>query len=125
MINVKKQMEYWINSAMDDLETAELLIYNNKYLPGLFFCHLVIEKGIKSHVVKVTQNVPPKSHNLLYLIELSGLEISGEYEIFLGVLMKYQLSGRYPDYNPFVPDKNVVEGYLGKTRELLKWLKSQ
>ena len=125
MINIKKHIEYWINSAENDLETAELLIQNNKYLPGLFFCHLVIEKMIKSQVVKVTQNVPPKSHNLLYLIELSNLEISVDYERFLGVLMKYQLSGRYPDYNPFIPEKNVVDGYLKKTREILKWLKSQ
>jgi len=125
MINVNKQMEYWINSTEIDLETAELLIQNNKYLPGLFFCHLVIEKAIKYQVVKVTHSIPPKSHNLIYLIELSNLNISDDYERFLGVLMKYQLSGRYPDYNPYIPDKNVVDGYLEKTREILKWLKSQ
>jgi len=125
MINVKKQMAYWINSAETDLETAELLIQNNKYLPGLFFCHLVIEKAIKYQVVKMTHSIPPKSHNLIYLMELSNLNISDDYERFLGVLMKYQLSGRYPDYNPYIPDKNVVDGYLEKTREILKWLKSQ
>ena len=125
MINVKKRMAYWINSAETDLETAELLIQNNKYLPGLFFCHLVIEKAIKYQVVKMTHSIPPKSHNLIYLMELSNLNISDDYERFLGVLMKYQLSGRYPDYNPYIPDKNVVDGYLEKTREILKWLKSQ
>jgi len=125
MINVNKQMEYWINSAETDVETAELLIQNNKYLPGLFFCHLVIEKAIKYQVVKMTHSIPPKSHNLIYLMELSNLNISDDYERFLGVLMKYQLSGRYPDYNPYIPDKNVVDGYLEKTREILKWLKSQ
>ncbi len=125
MINIKKQIEYWINSAESDLETAELLIQNNKFLHGLFFCHLVIEKAIKSKVVKVTESLSPKSHNLLYLIELSNLHISEDYESFLGILMKYQLSGRYPDYEPYIPDKTTATVYLEKTREILKWLKNQ
>jgi hypothetical protein len=43
MIDIKKQIEYWINSAEDDLVTAELLIREKRILHGLFFCHLVIE----------------------------------------------------------------------------------
>ena len=37
MINVPKQIEYWQNSAMDDLETASILIENRRYIHGLFF----------------------------------------------------------------------------------------
>lgn len=52
MIEIQKQIKYWINGAEDDLLTAELLIQEWRILHGLFFCHLVIEKGIKAHVVK-------------------------------------------------------------------------
>ena len=37
--------------------------------------------------------------------------------------MKYQLQGRYPDYNPVLPNQLIVNEYLIKTKELLKWLK--
>lgn len=37
--------------------------------------------------------------------------------------MKYQLEGRYPDYNPSVPKNEVVKMYLQKTLEVIKWLK--
>ncbi len=42
-MDIKKQIEYWINSSEVDLETAGLLISNNKILHGLFLCHLCIE----------------------------------------------------------------------------------
>jgi HEPN domain-containing protein len=125
MINIKKQIEYWINGAEDDLKTAGLLIREKRILHGLFFCHLVIEKAIKAHVVKISGEVAPRSHNLIYLTEKTGLELDNETEIFLGILMKYQLQGRYPDYNPVLPDNTKVNEYLEKTNTLLKWLKER
>lgn len=87
-----------------------------------FFCHLSIEKIIKAHVVKSTNEIPPKSHNLFLLSEKAKLQVSEDDELFFGVLMKYQLEGRYPDFNPATPNKSVVVGYLLKTKALLKCL---
>jgi HEPN domain-containing protein len=104
MINLKKQIDYWINGAEEDLLIADLLIREKRVLYGLFFCHLVIEKAIKAHVVKTTREVAPRSHNLIYLSEKADLVFDEETGIFLGILMKYQLQGRYPDYNPVQPN---------------------
>ena len=68
-MNVKKQIDYWIRTSTDDLETAELLISNSRFLHGLFLCHLCIEKAIKAHVVKTTNSTPPRVHNLSFLLE--------------------------------------------------------
>ncbi len=125
MIDVEKQIDYWTSSAKDDLVTAKILIEKERYLHGLFFCHLVIEKVLKAHAVKSTLRVAPKSHNLIYLLEYSGVEIMNNDEVFLGVLMKYQLKGRYPDYNPFVPKRLDVSNYLEKTESLFKWLQEK
>ncbi|HKK63630.1 MAG TPA: HEPN domain-containing protein [Bacteroidales bacterium] len=123
MVTIKKQIDYWINAAEDDLLTADLLIREKRILHGLFFCHLVIEKAIKAHVVKKTGEVAPRSHNLIYLSEKSDLKFKEETEIFIGILMKYQLQGRYPDYNPLLPDITKVNAYFNKTKNLLIWLK--
>lgn len=125
MIDIKKQIEYWKTGAIDDLESAKILIEKNRLLHGLFFCHLVIEKAIKAHVVKKTNEIAPRSHNLIYLSEKANLEFSDDNEIFLGILMKYQLQGRYPDYNPIIPEKSKVINYLVKTEKLSKWLKEK
>lgn len=123
MINVQKQIDYWINGAEDDILSADLLIREKRILHGLFFCHLVIEKAIKAHYVKTTGEVAPRSHNLIYLSENAGLTYDNDTLIFLGILMKYQLQGRYPDYNPVLPDLIRVNEYYDKTKNLLQWLK--
>ncbi|SMD44776.1 HEPN domain-containing protein [Aquiflexum balticum DSM 16537] len=123
MIDLKKQVDYWIKGAEEDLSIADLLIKENRILHGLFFCHLVIEKAIKAHVVKTTGEVAPRSHNLIYLSEKAALIFDDDTEIFLGILMKYQLQGRYPDYNPVKPDILKVNEYIEKTKSLLQWLK--
>ncbi len=123
MIDLQKQIAYWINGAEDDLITAALLIKEKRTLHGLFFCHLVIEKAIKAHYIKIVEEVAPRSHNLIYLSEKAELVYDDDTQIFLGILMKYQLQGRYPDYNPILPDQHRIDEYFNKTKELLKWLK--
>lgn len=125
MIDVIKQIEYWTKVSEDDLITADLLIREKRILHGLFFCHLVIEKALKAHVVKISGEIAPKSHNLIYLSEKANLELDDEFEIFLGILMKYQLQGRYPDYNPVLPDIAKVNEYFEKTKTLSQWLKER
>ncbi|PWD97733.1 HEPN domain-containing protein [Marinilabilia rubra] len=122
MINSEKQIEYWKAGAIDDFLSAEILIDRQHYLHGQFFCHLVIEKIIKAHIVKSTKEFAPRSHNLFYLSDKANLQYSEDEEIFLGILRQYQLQGRYPDYNPVIPDKNKIEDYLLKPKNLLECL---
>ena len=124
-MDLNKQIKYWTDGADSDIDTAKILIKNEKYLHGLFFCHLTIEKTIKAHIVKSTHQIPPKLHNLFRLLETTGIDADDKTLEFFGILMKYQLEGRYPDYNPVVPDKRKVRGYLKKTEEMLSWLKKK
>jgi len=41
------------------------------------------------------------------------------------ILMKYQLQGRYPDYDPIIPKKEKVQLYLNQTKKLLQWVKEK
>jgi HEPN domain-containing protein len=125
VINVQKQIDYWKNGADEDIVTAELLIREKRTLHGLFFCHLVIEKAIKAHIVKKSEDVAPRSHNLIYLSEIAELDFDDAAQLFLGILMKYQLQGRYPDYDPVLPDQQKVKEYFNKTKEMLQWLKTK
>lgn len=124
-INLEKQVEYWLNGAKEDLDVAEILIEKRRFLHGLFFCHLVLEKALKAHVVKVTGGIAPKTHNLIYLSEKSNLAFSDDVLEFFGVLMKYQLEGRYPGYQPFIPELRVVQDYFIETKKQLSWLKEK
>lgn len=123
MLDTNKQIEYWAKGANSDIETAELLLTGNKYIEGLFFCHLTIEKILKALVVKDTNQLAPKSHNLIYLSELAKINLSDDDTSLLSVLMKYQIEGRYPEYFPKAPSNEIANDYLGKTKALLECLR--
>lgn len=122
----EKYIKYWIEGAESDLNSAEILINNKKYLHGLFFCHLTIEKAAKALWVKDKSAFPPKTHNIIYLVEnLQFLEITEEQMVFLSLLMKYQLEGRYPEYYPNTPIIDDVLNIFQKTKVLFQCLKEK
>lgn len=120
MLNVHKQIEYGQNGSLDDFETARILIDNKRFIHGLFFCHLSIEKIIKALVVKLTMEIPPKSHDLFYLSKLAHIELPEDKQLIIQILMKYQLEGRYPEYLPEMPVQKIVAEYFNQTNNLLK-----
>ncbi|NBC82500.1 MAG: HEPN domain-containing protein [Bacteroidetes bacterium] len=124
-MNIDKQIKYWIDSSVSDLESAKILLDNGKYLHGLFWCHLSIEKAIKAHVVKYTKEIPPRSHDLLYLLKKSDLQLPEQQIEFLGLLMPFQLEGRYPDYNPRIPSVEMVNSIFSQTKTLQEWIRKK
>lgn len=121
MITVAKQIDYWRTNSDKDIDTATILIDAKKYIEGMFFCHMSIEKIIKAHVVIKTEQIPPKTHDLFYLANIAKIEFSESQSDMMNILMKYQLEGRYPEYYPRVPSSEKIIEYLTKTKELLQW----
>ena len=52
----------------------------------------------------------------------SNLELSDSQIQFLASLQKYQLEGRYPDYEIDTPSKLIADDYIKQTKELFQWL---
>lgn len=95
----EEHIKYWINTAKDDYDTFIILFNNDKYLYAFYLAHLTLEKIIKAHWVKDNEgNIPPKSHNLIYLHKNTKLELSNDEIKFLTKFNDFQIQGRYPDY---------------------------
>ena len=62
-------------------------------------------------------------HLALTLLEKTDQELNEEDFEFLGVLMKYQLEGRYPEFHPIAPPKNDTLKTLNRVKKLILWLK--
>ena len=120
-----KLISYWLDSAEEDILTAKVLLDNGRLLPVMFYCHLALEKGLKGAYVKTKGENAPKTHNLLYLAKASGLFFENKRLEFLGVLMTYQITGRYPDIQNYEPELDKIEEYFEKTKEILAWIKQQ
>ena len=70
MVDIKKQIEHWQQSGREDWEMAVDLVQREKPRYGLFFAHLAIEKALKAHVCRATQDLAPRVHALLRLADL-------------------------------------------------------
>jgi HEPN domain-containing protein len=93
------QIDYWKKTANEDLEVIDVLFNAKKYLHALFLTHLSLEKILKAlWVVKNEANFPPKTHNLINLMNQAGLKLTEEESDFLQSMNTFQLDGRYPDY---------------------------
>ena len=122
----QQHIEYWINTAEEDWITVGALFDSKRYLHTLFWAHLVLEKLAKAHWIKNNEeNIPPKIHNLITLLEQANVDLGEEKMNFLLTYNKFQLSTRYPDYLNKVYalcTKQVAEIQLDEVKEIRKCL---
>ena len=124
-IDVQKQVEYWVKSSIEDLHVARKLINDGLTRHGLFFLHLALEKILKAQVCKSIQDVPPRIHDLVRLVNIAGITLSQDKIDFLLEVNAFNLEGRYPEYE--IPSTSLQEAkvYLAQGEELIKWLSKQ
>jgi HEPN domain-containing protein len=123
---MEKRIANWLESSDYDIKTAEHMYNTRRYVYVLFLCHLATEKLLKALFEAALKKPPPKSHNLIYLLNEIGLKVPDDHLEMLGSLNDLSVVTRYPeDMKALVKAFNRarVGDYLVKTKGLLKWLK--
>jgi len=127
-MTTEQHINYWLESAEHDLDTAQTLFDSGKYDWCLFISHLVLEKLLKAIFVKNNENkIPPKIHNLVRLAQAAKADLDEEQLLFLNEVNDFNLEVRYPEYkNEFykICTKDFTKGYFIKIKEFYKWQKS-
>jgi len=113
---------YWRDGAVEDWEIAQELIERGRTRHGLFFVHLSLEKLLKAHVCRHTQDLAPRLHNLVRLAELAALPLSQAQVDVLAEINAFHIEGRYPDVLIPPPSQDEAEGYLRRAQEIYRWL---
>ena len=121
-----KQIKYWNDSAIKDFDTAEYLHKGNKYEACLFFCHLSLEKILKSIAVYATKKVAPYTHDLEKLSKIANLSLTEEQEKNLRVITGFNIEGRYSDMQfQEKYTQEYVKKYFKISKNLFKWLQKK
>lgn len=127
-MDTQKLVDFWINSAADDIKTVEALWESKRYHHCLFFCHLVVEKALKAHVVKATGEQALPTHNLVRLARDAGLTVPPEKEADFEEINTFNIRARYNDYKLKFYKKatrEYTEKWYQRSLEVFKWLKEQ
>ncbi|HHT9123404.1 MAG TPA: HEPN domain-containing protein [Candidatus Wunengus sp. YC63] len=123
-----KNPQEWLKQADYDMETAEIMFDNKRHIYAVFMCHLSIEKALKGLYTQKLNKTPPKTHNLIFLVEKIKLELSEDLYDFIFTLNGVSVPTRYPDeLQKLQKDYNTAKTrvLLGKSKEALKWLKAR
>ncbi len=116
----------WLKISEYDLKTAEAMLSTGRYLYVAFMCQQAIEKILKGIYADKKNEAPPRTHNLLYLVDVLSLDISDTRKIFLSELNQFYLESRYPNEQGKLAegvDRDRCEILLSKTKEAWTCLK--
>ncbi len=125
---MSKKTDEWFEQADYDIKTAEYLFKGGRYIYTVFMCHLSIEKALKGLYQKYLNDVPPKAHNLIFLVEKVGLKLPDDLYDMVFNLNRMSVPTRYPDdLNKMQKDYNKKRAadILDKSKVILRWLKEQ
>ncbi len=125
MFDIEKQVAYWRDGAVEDWEVAQDLLKHRRTRHGLFFVHLALEKLLKAHVCRRTNDLAPRFHNLIRLAELAKLTPTQTQLDILADINTFNLEGRYPDMLTPVPSFGDAKDHLRRAEEVYRWLLSQ
>ena len=125
----EQHIAHWLAQSKDDWESSELLFAGKKYLHALFFAHLSLEKICKAHWINSAEiNIPPKTHNLIFLLSQTVLELNDNQKEFLLDLNRFQIEGRYPEVISKLQQASTApfaRNKLNEAKELQLWLLSK
>lgn len=123
---MNKEIKNWLDMADYDLTTAYHMQKSGRALYVVFMCHLALEKVFKAIVCAATRKAPPKTHDLIRLMEVGNISLDQEQLDFIGIINNVSVVTRYPeDFSKLLSSysKNVVLGYLDRTKEIIQCLK--
>lgn len=116
----------WVKTSDYDVATASAMFKARRYVYVIFLCHLSVEKFLKAIVCKLTQKIPPKTHDLFLLLKLAKLSLPQDHQLLVAHLNAASIPTRYPeDLSKLTRQYNAraAKRYLDATRNFLKWLK--
>jgi HEPN domain-containing protein len=128
-MDAQKKYEYWLDNAQYDLDTADALLSNGRWLYVVFMCQQAIEKLVKGLYVLYVDDHIPHVHAIRQIIRKFEADlpesVSPErYELF-DKLSAFYLEGRYTDYKKKMfelLDKQEAETFMRQTKEAFAWL---
>jgi HEPN domain-containing protein len=84
--------------------------------------HLALEKLLKAKVCRHTNDLAPRSHDLIRLAELAGLNAAPDQMDALADMNQFNLRGRYPEEITALPSAEKTDDFMIRTKDLVAWL---
>ena len=126
----EEKVQHWITLSDYDLDTAEAMLITKRYLYVAFTCQQATEKMFKAYYVKIKNEEPIYTHDLLRLAEKSGFFdlLTDEQQQFANTLNTYYIETRYQEYKSNVAKTLTYDRcveLLKQTKSIHQWIKEK
>ena len=125
---MEKRTEEWFRQSDYDMDTAEYMHQGGRNIYAVFMCHLAVEKALKGLFYEKLRAVPPKTHNLVFLLNKIDLKPPESPGKFIIKLSEASIPTRYPEDLAKVQQaytESVVQDMLSRAKEVITWIKGQ
>jgi HEPN domain-containing protein len=123
-----KSFEEWLKQADYDMDTARYMFKGGRFVYAVFMCHLAVEKALKGVYQLRMKEIPPKTHNLVGLLDRMGIKPPETLAKSIVRLNDTHVTTRYPDdlarILQFYPEP-VTSDLMKSTAGILEWIKTQ
>ncbi len=113
---------------VNEHESPARSLAGRRYMYTVFMCHLSLEKALKGLYAEKIRKEPPKTHNLLYLIEKMKLKLPEDLHDIISTLNRVSVTTRYPDDLQRILkdyDKKKTKKVLDQSKKVLQWLSAR
>jgi len=117
----------WLQ-ALEDLKTAEVLLEAGRFYASVFFSQQAAEKALKALYIHERAEMPPRTHNLLDLLEALGVADEALRDAAMDLTPEYVVT-RYPDAANGVPavlyNREMAATHLHKARLIVNFVEKR
>ncbi len=97
MLSVREEALDWLEGALVDLNDAKEAHKRGSHHLAVFLAHQAVEKALKAYIIAFRRVRPPRSHDLVELLNIAGIELDPSDIDALTELSPYYTVARYPN----------------------------
>ncbi len=125
---MKPDTKVWHDQSQEHLKDAEFCLQGTRYGLSLYCYHQALEKILKAAIVEIADKIPPKSHQLDFLLTETTIPVDNQQWFEeLAKITQHFWRVRYPDIR-------MTKAYASKAKialivksfaEVYLWIKSK
>lgn len=109
-MEIREEALDWLESSLVDLDEAREAYKRGSYHLALFLAHQAVEKALKAYMIGFKRARPPKTHDLVELVNLAEIPLEPNEIESLSELSPYYIVARYPNAGLRKPWKEISQG---------------
>ena len=128
-LTLEDKYQYWLSYALNDMDSAEVMLHSGRWFYAVFMCQQAIEKLVKGlYILYIDDNVP-RLHDINNIFDRFSDKLpeslTADRAQLFDTLSQFYLRSRYPDYTsalaPIATEK-TAQTIFEKSKEAYQWL---